>query len=173
MLYLEELIVKMLEKFVTDIYGVYQLINKQKQVRSLVNIVVISKQYLAYYLYRIFAKYINIFEIAIAASEINKLFTYLRIPKEHDRNKPYPLVGTMTNDDQLLDLIILLIIDFFNKLDKFLATLQNIAGYTDFFDFIDMKELPVIIQDLIDLQKLIPGLSVSAIRPNYLDDQQI
>ena len=164
----------MLEKFITDIYGVYQLINKQKEVRSLVNIVIISKQYLAYYLYRIFAKYINIFEIAVSSSEINKLLNnYLRIPKEHDRSKPYPLVGTMINDDQILDLIILLIIDFFNKVDKFLSTLQSLAGYTEFFNFIDMKELPVIIQDLIDLQKLIPGLSVSAIRPNYLDDQQI
>ena len=40
-------------------------------------------------------------------------------------------------------------------------------------NFLKLKELPVIIQDLTDLQKLVPGLSVSAIRPSYIDDQEL
>ena len=163
----------MLDKFVNDIYGIYQLINKQKEVKSLVNIVVLSKQYLAYYLYRIIAKYIHVFEIAVSNSDVNKLFAYLRIPKEHDKTKPYPMVGTMTNDEQLLDLVILSSIDFFNKTEQYLGSLPNLSGHSEFIKFIEMKQLPIIIQDLIDLQKLVPGLSVSAIRPNYIDDEQI
>jgi hypothetical protein len=32
------------------------------------------------------------------------------------------------------------------------------------------KELSVIIKDIMDLQKLLPGLSVAIIRPYYLND---
>jgi len=48
-----------MEKFTNDIYGVFQLINNNKDTKSIVNIVIISKQYLAYYLYRIIIKFIN------------------------------------------------------------------------------------------------------------------
>ena len=45
--------------------------------------------------------------------------------------------------------------------------------YTDFFTFLELKAMPVIIQDLIDLQKLIPGLSVAAIRQNFLNNSKL
>ena len=111
--------------------------------------------------------------MAIPSADINNLFKLLRIPKEHNREKNYPLAGKMTNDEQLLDLIILTSIDIFNKTDKYIQSLPNTVSYKHLFDFLATKELTIIIQDLIDLQKLIPGLSVSAIRPNYIDDNKL
>ena len=162
-----------MEKFTNDIYGVFELINNNKDAKSIVNIVILSKQYLAYYLYRIIIKFINLFEIAIPSADINNLLKLLRIPKEHDKTKNYPLAGKMTNEEQLLDLIILTAIDMFNKVDKYIQTLPNPDAYNSIYEFIKIKDLPVIIQDIIDLQKLIPGLSVSAIRPNYIDDTKL
>lgn len=162
-----------MEKFTNDIYGVFELINNNKDAKSIVNIVILSKQYLAYYLYRIITKFINLFEIAIPSADINNLLKLLRIPKEHNRTKNYPLAGKMTNEEQLLDLIILTAIDMFNKVDKYIQTLPNPDAYNSIYEFIKIKDLPVIIQDIIDLQKLIPGLSVSAIRPNYIDDTKL
>lgn len=162
-----------MEKFTNDIYGIFELINKNKDTKSIVNIVILSKQYLAYYLYRIITKFINIFEVAVSSTDITNLLKILRIPKEHDRTKNYPLAGKMTNEEQLLDLIILTAIDMFNKVDKYIKTLPNADAYSNIYDFIKIKNLQVIIQDIIDLQKLIPGLSVSAIRPNYINDNKL
>ena len=162
-----------MEKFTNDIYGVFELINNNKDSKTIINITILSKQYLAYYMYRILVKFFNIFEIAIPTTDFKNLFKLLRIPAEHDKTKNYPLAGKMTNDEELLDLIILTEIDMFNKVDKYIQTLPNPDSYNNIYDFLKTKELPIIIQDLIDLQKLIPGLSVSAIRPNYIDDAQL
>jgi hypothetical protein len=162
-----------MEKFTNDIYGVFELINNNKDVKTIINITILSKQYLAYYLYRILVKFYNIFEIAVPVADIKNLYKLLRIPLEHDSSKNYPLAGKMTNDEQLLDLIILTEIDMFNKVDKYIQSLPNPDAYNNIYEFIKIKDLSIIIQDLIDLQKLIPGLSVSAIRPNYIDDQEI
>ena len=162
-----------MEKFTGDIYGVFELINNNKDVKTIVNTTILSKQYLAYYLYRIIVKFINVFEIAISSTDIKNLLKILRIPVEHDIHKNYPLAGKMTNDEQLLDLIILTAIDMFSNADKYIQSLPNPDKYNNIYDFLKTKDLPVIIQDIIDLQKLIPGLSVSAIRPNYIDDQEL
>ena len=162
-----------MDKFTNYIYGVYELINEGKETKSIINVTVISKQYLAYYLYRIITKFMNVIEVAIPSKDINTVLKLLRIPKEHDRRKNYPMVGKMTNDEELLNLIILSCIDILTKVDKYIQTLPNDAGYSAIYAFIKLKELPIIIQDLIDLQKLVPGLSVSAIRPNYIDDEDL
>jgi hypothetical protein len=162
-----------MEKFTNDIYGVYQLINDSKNEKSIINVTVISKQYLAYYLYRIMTKFISAFEVAMPSSDILTVFKLLRIPAEHDIHNNYPMAGKMTNDEELLNLVILSIIDMLNKVDKFIKTLPSDSGYSELYEFIKLKDLPVIIQDLIDLQRLVPGLSVSAIRPNYIDDENL
>lgn len=162
-----------MEKFTNDIYGVYELINESKNTKSIINTTIISKQYLAYYLYRIITKFMNIVEVALPTKDINTLQKLLRIPKEHDRRKNYPMAGKMTNDEELLNLIILSSIDILTKVDKYIKTLPNDSGNSAIYDLIKLKDLPIIIQDLIDLQKLVPGLSVSAIRPNYIDDEDL
>lgn len=162
-----------MDKFAEDLYSIYELINKNKDTKSIINTSLLSKQYLGYYLYRIFTKFIHLFENVASISEIKQIFKYLRIPLEHNRDKPYPLAGKMTNDEQLLDLIILSFLDIFGKSDKYIKSLPSDVGYKELNEFISIKNLEAILQDLVDLQKLLPGLSVSALRPNYLDDSEL
>lgn len=162
-----------MEDFVNKIYNIYELINNNNDSKTIINVKTISKQYLAYYIYRIISKYINLFNSALSGSTIDELFNLLRIPKEHNRLLTYPLAGKMTNDDQLLDMIILTGIDMFNKLNKYINSQTNKDSYQSLFSFLKEKKMPVIIQDLIDLQKLIPGLSVPAIRQNFISNSTI
>ena len=162
-----------MEKFTGDIYGVYQLINEGKGNKNIINVTVLSKQYLAYYLYRIMTRFMPVIEIGLPLKHIKSILQLLRVPKEHNRMLNYPLAGKMTNDEELLNLIILSIIDIFIKFDKYIQSLPSQKSFSIVYEFIKLKELQVIIQDLIDLQKLVPGLSVSAIRPNYIDDEDL
>ena len=162
-----------MEEFVNKIYNIYELINNNNDSKSFINVKTISKQYLAYYIYRIITKFIILFEAALSGSTIDEFLKLLRIPEEHKRMLNYPLAGKMTNDEQLLDMIILTGIDMFNKLDKYIKTQTHIDKYESLFVFLEEKKMPVIIQDLIDLQKLIPGLSVSAIRQNFINNSSI
>jgi hypothetical protein len=162
-----------MEKFVNDIYSIYELINNNNDSKSFINVKTISKQYLAYYIYRIITKFMILVEDALSGSAIDEFITLLRIPKIHNRMLNYPLSGKMTNDEQLLDMIILMGIDMFNKLDKYIKAQTNLEKYTELFVFLEQKKMPVIIQDLIDLQKLIPGLSVSAIRQNFISNSNL
>jgi len=162
-----------MDKFTTDIYNIYELINKDKNTKTIINSVVISKQYLAYYLYRIITKFMGVAELAIPSKDLTTFIKLLRIPKEHNRLKNYPMAGKMTNDEDLLNLIILTSIDILTNIDKYIKTLPSDNKYSYIYDFLKLKELTTILQDLIDLQKLIPGLSVSEIRPNYIDDENL
>ena len=162
-----------MEKFVNDIYSIYELINNNNDSKSFINVKTISKQYLAYYIYRIITKFMILYEDALSGSAIDEFLTLLRIPKVHDRMLNYPLSGKMTNDEQLLDMIVLMGIDMFNKLDKYAQSQSNMEKYIDLFAFFEQKSMPVIIQDLIDLQKLIPGLSVPAIRQNFINNSSL
>ena len=47
-----------MDAFVSDITSIFDLINDNKDSKSIVNSTIMSKQYLGYYLYRIFTKYI-------------------------------------------------------------------------------------------------------------------
>ena len=165
-----------MEDFKNSIYNIFDLINKDTNKKSLVNTMTISKQYLAYYIYRIVTKYIILDEIATSSSDINFFMSLLRIPKEHNRELNYPMAGKMTNEDELLDMIILGGIDMFDKVNNYLNTLNDKNRqnkFQEFFRFIKEKDLSVIIKDIMDLQKLLPGLSVPIIRPNYFDDKKL
>jgi len=154
-----------MEKFMSDIYDIYELINNDNDSRSFIKVKTTSKQYLAYYLYRIITKYMDIFDNAVS-SEIKEFLKLLRIPEIQNIKLTYPLVGKMIHDEQILDVIILTAIDIFNKTNKYFNRLSNTTIYITFFDFIEAKNMTTILQDIIDLQKLIPGLSAPVIRPN-------
>lgn len=163
-----------METFTNDIYSIYELINNNDETKTFMHIKTISKQYLAYYIYRIITKYIIVVEMGSTTADINEFMSYLRIPKEHNRLLNYPLAGKLTNDDKILDMVILKGIDMLMKADKYIKNLpKNITTYDDLYEFFKQKELTIIIQDLIDLQTLIPGLSVPEIRPNYLNNSKI
>ena len=54
-----------MDKFIADINTVLELINDNKDSKSIINTSILSKQYLAYYLYRIFIKYITILKLRL------------------------------------------------------------------------------------------------------------
>ncbi len=155
-----------------DIYSVFELINNDDS-KNFINIKRISKQYLAYYIYRIITKYINYVEMGCTSGDIDEFNTYLRIPTQHNRQLNYPLAGKMTQDDEILDLIILKGIDMFTKTDKYIKSLPNGKAYEDMYSFLKQKSIETIIKDLMDLQSLIPGLSVPQIRQNYINNSDI
>lgn len=165
-----------MEKFRENIYSIYTLINDEKNKISFINTKIISKQYLAYYIYRIITKYITIIELSTSVADINFVMSLLRIPEGHNRLLNYPMVGKMSNDNEILDMIILGGLDMFEKVDNYLNTLDRKnkqSKFQEFYKFLKEKDLEVIIKDIIDLQKLIPGLSVPIIRPNYLNDNKL
>lgn len=166
-----------MEEFKKNIFNIYDLINNENEKSlSLINTKIISKQYLAYYIYRIITKYIILVEISTSSEDVNFFMSLLRIPTEHNRELNYPMAGKMTNELEMLDMIILGGIDMFDKVNNYLKTIdkknkQN--KYQEFYKFIKEKDLTTIIKDIMDLQKLLPGLSVPIIRPNYLNDTKL
>ena len=167
-----------MEKFKKNIYSIYNLINDEdnKKSASLIDTKIVLKQYLSYYIYRIITKYMKMIELSTSSDDIDYVMRLLRIPKGHNRELNYPMIGKMTNENDILDMIILGGINIFEKVTNFLNTLDKKnkqSKYQEFFIFLKEKELSVILKDLMDLQKLIPGLSVPIIRPNYLTDNKI
>jgi len=166
-----------MEEFKKNIFNIYDLINNENEKSiSLINTKIISKQYLSYYIYRIITKYIILVEISTSSEDVNFFMSLLRIPTEHNRELNYPMAGKMTNETEMLDMIILGGIDMFDKVNNYLKTIdkknkQN--KYQEFYKFIKEKDLTTIIKDIMDLQKLLPGLSVPIIRPNYLNDTKL
>jgi len=166
-----------MEEFKNNIYNIYNLINDEDNKKSsLIDTKIVLKQYLVYYIYRIITKFIKLIEISTQSADINYIMKLLRIPKEHNRELNYPMIGKITKENKLLDMIILGGIDMFEKVNNYLNTLDKKnkqMKYQEFFNFLKEKELSVILKDLMDLQNLIPGLSVAIIRPNLLSDNQI
>jgi hypothetical protein len=165
-----------MDNFKTNIYNIYELIKSDTTRKSLINTQVLSKQYLAYYIYRIITKYIRLIETAVSKEDIEFIFKLLRIPASHDITKPYSMVGKLTSESEHLDLIILGGLDMFDKIDNYLKTLNKKNKqdkYGEFYEFLEDKTLENIVSDLMNLQKLLPGLSVPIIRPNYFNDNNI
>ena len=165
-----------MEEFKNNIYNIYDMINNQENETSLIKTKILSKQYLAYYIYRIITKYMTLIEESSSSADVDFLLTLLRIPKEHNRMLNYPMAGKMPNENDKLDMIILGGIDLFDKLDNYLNALNQAFSnrkYHNFYVFLKEKKLQVIIRDIMDLQKLLPGLSVPIIRPNYFDDKEL
>jgi hypothetical protein len=164
-----------MEKFKNNIYNIYNLINEEDS-KSLIDTKTVSKQYLAYYIYRIITKYIKLIEISTSSEDIEYVMKLLRIPIEHNRELNYPMAGKLTNENDILDMIILGGIDMFEKVNNYLNTLDKKnkqKKYQEFFKFLKEKDLNVILRDLMNLQKLIPGLSVPIIRPHLLSNNKI
>ena len=160
--------------FTGDIYSIFELIDNNDESKTFMHIKTISKQYLAYYVYRVITKYMKFVELSQSSGDIDDFLTYLRVPTSHNRLMNYPFAGKFTNDEKILDMIILKGIDLLTKTDTYIKTLPTKTyAHDELYVFLKQKELTVIIQDLIDLQTLLPGLSVPAIRQNYINNSKI
>ena len=160
-----------MDLFTENVTSIYELINEDSNKKQFINLKMVSKQYLAYYLYRIISKFFNLFQTTASGEDIKELFEKLKIPEDFDPKMAYPLAGKMVNDEEILELIILIEINIFNTTKDFLEANETYARkQANFIRFVTQKDLNTIIRDLVDLQKLLPGLSVSAVRPNYLNN---
>ncbi len=113
-----------MDNFIATILVLHDNINEtasalKKSKKSLARNSVSEKQYLAYYVYRIWIKYRKLISNVNTPSEFNKVLAYLEIPsKYYDMDVVYPLVNKMTSNENQLDYVILNIMNQMNKVAK-------------------------------------------------------
>ena len=111
---------------------------------------------------------------AIPSSQIRDLLQYLNIPPGHDNTINYPLVGRMTNDEELLDIIILTMIEIFKNVDKYIIALPSISNYNNkMYAFLQTKNITTILKDLQSLQSLLPGINIKINRFSHVDNKLV
>ena len=182
-----------MEEFNSNILLLLDNVDKFKKQKDktikLVNNHIIEKQYIAYYLYRIWMNNRKIVKNANTKTEFNKVLNYLEVPiRYHNLDVVYPMANKMVNDERQLDMIILTILKHFNKVEKIFGSantnkindnnmdsLENIKkaalkpknkNYESFNEFIKYKSLELIIQDIVQLKMFVPNLSKSSNRIN-------
>ena len=182
-----------MEEFNSNILLLLDNVNKFKKQKDktikLVNNHIIEKQYIAYYLYRIWMNNRKIVKNANTKTEFNKVLNYLEVPiRYHNLDVVYPMANKMVNNERQLDMIILTILKHFNKVEKIFGSantnkininkmdsLEDIKkaalkpknkNYESFNEFIKNKSLELIIQDIVQLKMFVPNLSKSSNRIN-------
>ena len=182
-----------MEEFNSNILLLLDNIDKFKKQKDktikLVNNHIIEKQYIAYYLYRIWMNNRKIVKNANTKTEFNKVLNYLEVPiRYHNLDVVYPMANKMVNNERQLDMIILTILKHFNKVEKIFGSantnkindnkmdsLEDIKkaalkpknkNYESFNEFIKYKSLELIIQDIVQLKMFVPNLSKSSNRIN-------
>jgi hypothetical protein len=178
-----------MDNFIATILVLHDNINEtatalKKSKKSLAKNSVSEKQYLAYYVYRIWIKYRKLISNVNTPSEFNKVLAYLEIPnKYYDMEVVYPLVNKMTSNENQLDYVILNIMNQMNKVAKLYSkpdakapeqkantpdtgskdsvpdTTPKSAEYDQLVNYLEGKNTENIVQDIIQLKLLIPNLA--------------
>lgn len=158
----------MLENFITAIVVIFDNINAGKQEsasKRLINNSLIEKQFLAYYIYRVWIKYRKLMESVNTPTEFKRILSYLEIPlKYQDIYLTYPMANKMTINEKQLDLIILSILKQLNVAFKIYGQPGTTAkpknkDYTMLDKYTEGKTVENIIQDIIQIKLLLPNLS--------------
>ena len=164
----------MLEDFLSAILVIYDNINKDKEAprKSAINNTIIDKQYLAYYLYRIWIKQRKLMENVNSNAEFDEVLNYLEIPVQYqDMNLVYPMVNKMTINEKQLDLVILSILRHLNKAVKIYGKdPKPPADFKLLQEYTKGKTIENIIQDIIQIKLLVPNLSRPANVHNIWND---
>jgi len=153
-----------MDQFIADINSLIKIANDPVGKQPLIEHNTIEKQYIVYYLYRILCKYETLFETTLSYKKIRDIYDLLRIPEKKNRGC-YPMAHKMTNDSNLLDIILLGLVELFNQLNETLKMSFTNNHFSKLKKFIATKPLEVIIQDLIDIQHFVPNLSAPSIKP--------
>jgi hypothetical protein len=178
-----------MDNFIATILVLHDNINEtatalKKSKKSLAKNSVSEKQYLAYYVYRIWIKYRKLISNVNTPSDFNKVLSYLEIPsKYYDMAVVYPLVNKMTSNENQLDYVILNIMNQMNKVAKLYSkpeaadpeakatdpeakatdpapvTIPKSPEYDLLVNYLEGKNTENIIQDIIQLKLLIPNLA--------------
>jgi hypothetical protein len=152
-----------MDEFVKNVYSMYTMITEEDTTKFILNIKIVEKQYLLYYLYRILCKYQTSLSNEKTKNNIQDVFNMLNIPLYY--KLCYPLAGRIPNDEQILNICILKIIEIFNTNAEIYASYPSYGSHINMMEFLSNKSLKQIISDLIDLQKLVPNISSRYIRP--------
>lgn len=153
-----------MDQFIKDINSLIKIANDPVGKQPLIEHNIIEKQYIVYYLYRILCKYETLFETTLSYAKIRNIYDLLRIPEKKKRGC-YPMAHKMTNDSNLLDILLLGLVELFNQLNENLKMSLTNNNFTKLKNFLATKKLEVIIQDLIDIQHYVPNLSAPAVKP--------
>ena len=118
-----------MDTFIATIFNIFDNINnvkkreKEQQTQSnetkpqnkLINTYVEEKQYLAYYIYRIWIKYRTLMEYTNTVTEFNKILTSLNIPVKYFKYRvSFPMQNKMVNNEKQIDMVILMILKQMN-----------------------------------------------------------
>ena len=151
-----------MDKFVANILVLYNKI--ETDTITLFNNKIRDKQYLTYYLYRIWIKYRELFESIVDKKEYLQVLGLLGIPKKYKNlNFIYPMINKMPNNMEILNKIIEIINKHINEIHK---TYINNPTYKDnkdikkLNDLLITKDIKNIIEDIIQIRLLVPNLSI-------------
>lgn len=174
-----------MDEFINAVQFCLDDISNYKVDKQPINIRIIHKQYLAYYLYRIICKYADVFSIsAIIPSGVIKttILDLLEVPscsKWMHRDCPpggdgitcYALAGHMIRDDTALTLVISNMLDVFRLYSaKAPDLIDSNESHRALMSFISIKNTPEIIkEDLKKLYRVLPNLSGYAPVPNVIE----
>ena len=146
-----------MEKFISVIQELQKEIDGQKESKSiLINNVVIQKQYLAYYIYRIICHHFDFFKSIAMVNGIKQINTKLGISSKH-QYVCYPLANRMTTDSKELDEILTAMTSFLTASAKKLEELKRPDEPIE--KYLEAKTQDTIIKDIKELIKFVPNLS--------------
>lgn len=156
-----------MDTFITTLMVIYDNINKEKQEGPhLINNKITEKQFLAYYIYRLWIKYRRLMEDVNTPTEIRKILKYMEVPaKYHDIYLTYPMANKMPINEKQLDLIILSMLKHLNKTYKIYGPRDDGSippenkDYKMLNKYLTGKTIENIIQDVIQIKLLVPNLS--------------
>ena len=156
-----------MDTFITTVMVIYDNINKESQGGPrLINNKITEKQFLAYYIYRIWIKYRKLMEDANTPSDIRRILKYMEVPKKyHEIYLTYPMANKMPINEKQLDLIILSILKQLNQAYKIYGPRADGSippeskDYKMLNKYLTGKTIENIIQDVIQIKLLVPNLS--------------
>lgn len=168
-----------MDTFITTVMVIYDNINKEKeQGPRLINNKITEKQFLAYYIYRIWIKYRKLMEDVNTPTDVKQILLYMEIPKKyHDIYLTYPMADKMPINEKQLDLIILSMLKHLNQSYKIYGPRIDGSGsipphskdYKMLTKYLTGKTIENIIQDVIQIKLLVPNLSRPANVRNIWD----
>ena len=126
------------------------------------------KHILLYYLYRIICKHNDVLKVNTDPATFDKIFDSLDIPKDM-KDKCYPIIGEIPNDDKILDESIEAGIEVLEKAvsnikeDKTGGNKEKIDNFRDFF--ITKNSKKIIKEDFVLLTALLPKFNKDKLKP--------
>ena len=162
-----------MNNFNASILVLFDNINEKTQeadpTKKILNNTVLEKQYLAYYLYRIWMKYKNLMIKVNGKTVFEAVLKHMEIPVKYFKlDIVYPMVDKMTNKESNLDKIILKILKQFNECVQVYGQAEGQGpkdkDYDKLSELVEYKNIENIIQDIIQLKILLPNLSRPASR---------